>query len=231
MKVERYLITAILLLMAIISACQRSKSENGNLTISQPSPILSSTISRTSETQTGKIYSSIRKVDFRNFTYAYPGDSSEKITLVDGNKEQTENEDGGGLGEIEYGDVTNDGKEEAFLRIQPITGGNCQCEMVFVYTLENEKPKLLWSFDTWDGAQGGLKKVYAKNGKLIVEIFGAAKFENNEWDFRMPEGRADGLCCPTAYTKISFEWNGEKFTPVGNREIYDYDWKKQRSRL
>lgn len=103
--------------------------------------------------------------------------------------------------------------------------------MVFVYTLENEKPKLLWSFDTWDGAQGGLKKVYAKNGKLIVDIFGAAKFENNEWDFRMPEGRADGLCCPTAYTKISFEWNGEKFTPVGNREIYDYDWKKQRSRL
>lgn len=45
MKVERYLITATLLLMAIISACQRSKSENGNLTISQPSPILSSTIS------------------------------------------------------------------------------------------------------------------------------------------------------------------------------------------
>ena len=154
MKVERYLIIATLLFMAMMLACHKGISENGNLTISQPSPILSPTISRTSETQTEKIYSSIRKVDFRNLTYAYPGDSSERITLVDGKKEQTENEDGGGLGEIEYGDVTSDGKEEAFLRIQPITGGNCQCEMVFVYTLENEKPKLLWSFDTWDRAQG-----------------------------------------------------------------------------
>lgn len=183
---------------------------------------VSSNLLQISAQQTEKTYSPVRKVDFRNFAYAYPQDSSEKFALVDGKKERTESEDGARLGKIEYGDVTNDGEEEALLRISPDTGGNCQCEMVFVYTLENGKPKLLWSFDTEDRAAGGLKKTYAEKGKLVVETFGDTRFENGEWDFRMPEGRAGGLCCPTAYTKISFEWNGEKFAPAGEREIHDY---------
>jgi hypothetical protein len=189
--------------------------------------VVSSKVVSLKEDPRKKAYHSIRKIDFRNFAYVYPSDSSETFALVDGKKEQTENEDGASLGKIEYGDVTSDGKEEAFLRIQPITGGNCQCEMVFVYTLENGKPELLWSFETEDRAAGGLKRIYAENGKLIVETFGDTKFENDKWNFRMPEGRAGGLCCPTAYTKIRFEWNGEKFASISDREIYDYDWRQQ----
>ena len=132
------------------------------------------------------------------------------------------------MGKIEYGDVTNDRNEEAMINIQPITGGNCQCEMVFIYTLKNKKPKLLWSFDTWDRAEGGFKKIYAENSNLAVETFGDNKFENGKWEFNFPKDNFSGYCCPTAYTKIIFKWNGENFVPFGERQVFDYDWKKDR---
>jgi hypothetical protein len=47
-----------------------------------------------------------------------------------------------------------------------------------------------------------------------------------KWEFDFPEGKFNGYCCPTAYTKIVFKWNGEKFVPFGERQIIDYDWKK-----
>jgi len=118
-------------------------------------------------------------------------------------------------------------KKVRCLNIYPWSGGNCSCDMVFIYTLQNKTPKLLWSFDTWDKADGGFKRAYAENSELIVELFGDDKFENDEWEFDFPKGKVIGYCCPTAYTKIRFKWNGEKFTAQGTPELFDYDWKKE----
>lgn len=179
---------------------------------------------------TPRVYSSIREVDFKNFTYLYPSNSSESFTLKNGIKKQNRKEDGASIKNLEYGDVTNDGVEEAMISIYPLMDGNCQCEMVFVYTLKNKKAKLLWSFDTWDRAEGGFKTVYAEKGNLAVEIFGDNRFENGEWKFNFPKDKFNGYCCPTAYTKIIFKWNGEKFLPAGKRQIFDYDWKKNQGK-
>ena len=226
--------TLILVAAFAFSACQKSVAENTNILLSQtatPSQILSPTIETTSDTLDGKLFSSIRKVDFRNFTYSYPSDASDTFTLINGEKEQMreKEEDGAALRKIEYGDITNDGEEEAMISIYPLMDGNCQCEMVHIYTLENKKPKLLWSFDTWDKAQGGLKKVYAENGELVVETFGDNKFENDKWDFKFPK-EIVGYCCPTAFTKIRFRWNGEKFVVEGKPELSDYDWRKKQNK-
>jgi hypothetical protein len=204
----------LILTSVVFIACQRSEVENTSLPLAETSP-----------TATKSIDSAIRKIDFKNFSYPQT-DEYEKFKLKDGTKTPKKDEDGAKLQNIEYGDVTNDGIEDAMIDISPLMTGNCQCEMVFVYTIKNNKHKLLWNFDTWDRAEGGFKKAYAENGNLVVETFGDNKFENNKWSFNLPKEGAGGLCCPTAFTKIVFKWNGEKFVPFGERQVFDYDWKK-----
>ena len=238
MRNEKLLKVLLLAMTSAFSACQKNSVENINSSSPQPAPVVSQTSesSPTSDSNSNLLItksnsnSPIRKVDFENFTYTYPQDSSYKFTLKNGTKEQIrDKEDGAILQKIEYGDVTNDGEDEALIDIYPLTGGNCQCEMVFIYTMQNDKPKLLWSFDTWDKAEGGFKKAYAENGNLVVELFGDNKYENDKWDFGFPE-KSNGYCCPTAYTKIRFKWNGEKFVTDGKPELFDYDWKSQQKK-
>ena len=214
-------------------ACQKSTAENPQIVVLPSQEILPSqtpgSVNKAADIQTGKLYSSIRKVDFGNFTFPWTENQGDGdlFTLKDGEKKRIgEGDIEATLQKIEYGDVTNDGKEEAMLSIYPWSGGNCSCHMVFIYTLENKIPKLIWSFDTWDKANGGFKRAYAKNGELIVETFGDNKFENDKWEFSFPE-KITGYCCPTAFTKIHFKWNGEKFVVVGKPELFDYDWKKE----
>jgi hypothetical protein len=204
----------LILTSVVFIACQKSEVENTSLPFYETTPTVNPIID-----------SSIRKADFKNLSYPQT-DEYEGFKLKDGTKNQKKDEDGAKLQNIEYGDVTNDGIEDAMIDISPLMDGNCQCEMVFVYTMKNSKPKLIWSFDTWDRAEGGFKKVYAENGNLVVETFGDNKFENDKWSFNLPKEGATGLCCPTAYTKIVFKWNGEKFVPFGERQVFDYDWKK-----
>ena len=175
---------------------------------------------------------SIIDVDFKNFTYPWTSDQGAPgtFTLKNGEKKRVSDEDTqASLQKIEFGDVTSDGKKEAMISIYPWSGGNCQCYMVYVYTLKNDKPLLLWSFDTWDKAEGGFKRAYAKSGDLIVELFGDDTFVGGEWQFDIAEGKFNGLCCPTTITRIHFHWDGKKFIPTGKREVFDYDWRKQRN--
>ena len=230
MKMRNVLATAIWVLTMAFTflSCQRSAAENRQAQV-QPSPTISP-IKDSSPTTSPREVSSIREIDFKNFTYTWTEAQEfdeKEFTLENGEKEKTEEVSGAVLLEVEYGDVTNDDIEEAMVSLAPETGGNCSCEMVYIFTLENKRPKLLWSFDTEDRAQGGLKRVYANKSELIVETFGDNKFENDKWSFSLPKDKFGGLCCPTAYTKNRFKWNGEKFAVAGKPELFDYDWKKQ----
>ena len=224
-----FLLVLFLAMIFAFSDCQKMIDENENITSSKITTLtVIPTIKPTPDLSNGKQYSSIKDVDFKNFTYSYPRNDSDTFTLKTGIKKQIreQNEDGAKLEKIEYGDVTNDGKDEAMIGIYPLMDGNCQCETVYIYTLENKKPRLLWSFDTYDKAIGGFKRAYAENGDLIIETFGDSKFEDGKWKFNSPKNKFKGYCCPTAYTKIRFKWNGEKFVASGNPELFDYDWNK-----
>ncbi len=234
MRDERNLTAKVLVLVSAFafSACQKA-AENNVPPIPQLLPSVSPDFTPGSEDPAvKKIDPSIRKFDFKNFTYPLTedqgGGNGETFTLKNGRQEGSEQQIEATLQKIEYGDVTGDGKEEAMIGIYPYSGGNCQCYMVFIYALEDKKPKLLWSFDTWDKAQGGFKRAYAENGGLIIELFGDSKFENGKWDFQIPEGKFKGLCCPTVYTKNRFKWSGGKFVVEGTPELFDYDWKNQK---
>ena len=235
MRDENLLKILILIIASAFSACQKNIGEDGNITLSSPLPSISPILDTNSKSNSNlpiaksNPNSPIREFDFRNFTYTYP-QNYETFTLKNGTKKQIrEKEDGATLQKIEYGDVTGDGEDEAMIDIYPLMDGNCQCEMVFIYTMQNDKPKLLWSFDTWDKAEGGFKRAYAENGNLVVELFGDDKYENDKWEFGFPE-KIVGYCCPTAYTKIRFKWNGEKFVTDGKPELFDYDWKSRQKK-
>ena len=128
------------------SACQKSVADKVDIS---PSPTVS--ISQTPlPMQTPEINSPIRKIDFKNFTYpdaeSYPG-----FKLRNGEKPYIHlKEDGIELGKIDYADVTNDGVEDAILFMSIQTGGSAIPNIVYFYTLQNNKPKSLWSFMTGD---------------------------------------------------------------------------------
>ncbi len=212
------------------SACQKSDVEKANISLlSANSPVQTS-----AQTPSPQSDLPIEKIDFKNFTYAWTKDfateNEKTFTLENGEIPfDREGQMGVSLGKIEYADVAGDGANEATLIISLQTGGTAVPNVVYVYTVENENPKLLWSFDTGDRAQGGLKRVYSEKGELVVETFGDSKFENDKWDFKFPEKFA-GYCCPTAYTKIRFKWNGENFAATSKPKLFDHDWKKERNK-
>lgn len=228
MKRQNVLLTTILVfgITFMYSACQKSAAENSK-TETESSPAVSPTPG-ISITPVPNLNSPIRKVDFDNFTYSAIDDYGETFTLKNAEKTfKMGEEDGIDLFRTEYADLTDDGNEEAILTMSIQTGGSSMPNLIYIYTLKNTKPKLLWGFMTGDRAEGGLKKVYAENGELVVETFGDNKFEDDKWKFDFPQNRFSGYCCPTAYTKIRFKYNGTKFVAQGKPELFDYDMKKE----
>ncbi|HMV46258.1 MAG TPA: hypothetical protein PLD20_29730 [Blastocatellia bacterium] len=157
--------------------------------------------------------SSIHAVDFHNFTYPVPRDLSDRhqktFKLTRGKLPETRfpngfvNEMGIFLEEIVYGDVTGDGAEEAIIFMSILTGGSAIPGILYVYTLQNNQPKLLWKTSTGDRADEGFKNAFAKDGQLVVELFS-------------PIGK-QGDCCPTQYTQTVYEWRKNRFRVKRNQ--------------
>ena len=71
---------------------------------------------------------------------------------------------------LNYGDVTGDGIEEAMMMLGIETRGSAIPEVVYIFGLEHDRPKLVWSFETGDRADGGLRQVYAEQRKTGYRI-------------------------------------------------------------
>ena len=120
----------------------------------------------------------------------------------------------GGPSQLNYGDVTGDGIEEAMMMLGIESRGSAIPEIVYIFGLKNRKPILLWSFETGDRADGGLRQVYADHGNLIVELFGKDRVLGKDL-YRGDEG----LCCPSSFTRARYEWRGSKFRLKGIPEV------------
>ena len=166
-------------------------------------------------------FHSIRSMDFANFTYpASPIYSGKSFSLRNGRYKGRLR----GVFDIPYpvalvgvayGDVTGDGSEEAMVVLFENVKGSAIPYYVYVYTLERMTAKVLWSFETGDRGDGGLRKVYAENGGLVVELYGKdtgiGDIDNKE---------EAGACCPKSFTRIRYQWRRQKFRQKGGREVW-----------
>jgi hypothetical protein len=149
--------------------------------------------------------SDIHKIDFRNFSYsAYcAGDEPVKIHVRKGkflNRSQDEYLDFE-VQSVNYGDLDNDGRDEAVIITVCSTGGTGHFTEGFIYSLKNRSPVLVGRIAGGDRAAGGLASAKVSDGLLIVE--------SNE------EG-GGGLCCPEYVVTNKFRLVDRKLVDYGN---------------
>jgi len=173
--------------------------------------------------------SPIRQVDFKNFTYprlATGKCSMAEVHLVNGKYNAPEGIAGTkpavdcwsvALGPITYGDVTGDGEEEAIVELYAEAGGTEASEDVFIYMLRDGNPVLAWNFATGDRAEGGLRRIAAETGELVVELFGVKTAIGKKL-----YGTEDvGACCPKHFTRTRYKWDGTGFQQDGLQEVFE----------
>jgi hypothetical protein len=156
----------------------------------------------------------IHGVDFKNFTYsAYcVSDKPQRITVTDGSFQRKSDDDPlyfDVRGDIEYGDLDGDGKDEAVIVSVCNTGGTGQFTEGFVYTMKAGKPALLARIPGGDRAEGGLVRAWVENGLLLVKA--------NDAD------RTSGACCPEYTLTSKYKIIGPKLVETGKgvrEEIY-----------
>lgn len=208
-RIATLLLSIQCLVTAVGVACSTAKPD------AQKSPYVAASPTPNVETQSSAPSSSIRSVDFANFTYSWTadlGNPKKSFTLRKGEFPPTRNERGliEGMGvsleRVEYGDVTGDGQEEAIVVLSILTGGSAVPHVIYVYGRRSDQTNLLWSGSTDDRADGGLQKVYAENGQLVIERFS-------------PVGKK-GDCCPTRFTRTRYEWRGYRFQQKGKEETW-----------
>ena len=172
--------------------------------------------------------STIRRVDFKNFTYPLSGPLlghnrlqwlSAKISphrkpihLVNG-EDLTKSSsvvmdgheyvqwEGFSLQSVSFADLTGNGEEEAIVVLHYRTGGTQQTDYVYIYSFVAGKPKLLAYFYVGDRAYSGLCKVVGDHGNLVVELFD-------------PEKRS-GDCCSSGIVRTRYRWEQGQFKAVG----------------
>jgi hypothetical protein len=119
------------------------------------------------------------------------------------------------LKSADYADVTGDGVPDALV----VVGNLCDCSGlwygIYVYDLkDNQRPHLLWAFQTGDRSDGGLYKIYVKNRNLIVELLGAGSGPG------IPADKVQCAACAKDYTRRKYVWNGRSFIQKGKPEVH-----------
>ena len=177
-----------------------------------------------------KTDSLIGTVDFKNFTYPLPRGwqdaDSREITLENGFRRMTKEKIGMSYVTTKFGDVTGDDEDEALVILKVGTGGSAIPQIVYIFE-ENkeipEEPNLLWYFRTGDRADGGLKRVYAEDGELVVELFGRDRYIFTQMETSKIVGDDQQLCCPTHWTKSRYKKQGKGFIMQGDRWTYSFE--------
>ena len=165
--------------------------------------------------------SPIRGIDFENFTYPRTADlrtrrGNRSFTRKDGEFEGTKDEIGMYMADVVYADITGDGAEDAIVSLGVESGGSAISNCVYIYTLKDNRLKLLWAFSTGDRADGGLRRIYGEDGQLTIELYGKGTRIGGELYGTEPVG----ACCATSVTRTRYEWNGKNFKRLGDSEVF-----------
>ncbi len=150
----------------------------------------------------GTKYSSIRQVDFQNFTFPATKNAiseEESFTLKNGIFER-EKDEKLSLHNISYFNVTEDDGAEAFVSVTT-ADTNATYETLYIFAIENNQPKLLESFTFGDGVNTHFATAFAAYGELIIESY--------------RQTANDAECCPSIIEIAYYKWQKDKFVLQG----------------
>jgi hypothetical protein len=117
--------------------------------------------------------------------------------------------------QITYEDVDNDGLQDAIVTLSYHSCGTAHWNYVYIYTLDDGKPKLLAAFQTGARVYHGLHRIYVGNGYLTIEL--NEPIEN------------EGDCCATWCSRTQYEWRDNHFQKVSKPvvewiPVYERTW-------
>lgn len=166
----------------------------------------------------------IGKIDFANFTYPFPRGwqdvDSREFTLENGKRPVSEDKIGMSYLTTKFFDATGDGEDEAFVILKIDTAGSAIPQIVYVFTMKEGRPELIWHFRTGDRSDGGLKDFRLENGEVVVELYGQDRYILGEGETLKITGDEEQICCPTYFTRSRYKWNGSNFRLEGKRLTY-----------
>lgn len=162
-----------------------------------------------------KRLTSIRAVDFKNFTYGEQCITGVKTLPVkngvyqQGSIDESKRNDyvDFEITKVIYGDITGDGQDDAIVLTFCNTGGTGEFTDGLVYSLEKSALKFLGTLGVGDRANGGIYDVRIKNGNLEIDRFGQEE---------------SGACCPEYISTESFKLKSNKFVPVGTASKHPF---------
>lgn len=218
-----------LLLFGLQGCAKKETAKSPNTAIksvpeSTPLPEIPPTLKEILDNKNTQTESQLKNIDFSNYTYPLPRGwqdiDSKEVTLNDGERPVTEEKIGIQYLTRKFGDVTGDGNDEAFVILKVKTGGAAIPLIVYIFEWKNNGPNLIWYFRTGDRAAGGLKRIYAEEGELVLELFGRDRYIYNQMETSRIVGDEVQLCCPTQFTHTKYKQKGNSFELDGDRYTY-----------
>lgn len=150
--------------------------------------------------ETSADVSSIRKVDFQNFTFPWTkkfGFGEKSYALKNGTAKLSDGRELS-LMSLSYIDVVDDIGDQAIVVIDE-DDGNATYTMLYVYAIEKNKPKLLESFEFGEDIHYGT--AFVAHSELVIE--------------RYVQKAGDAECCPSIIEISYYKWQKDKFVLQG----------------
>lgn len=153
------------------------------------------------------VRSPIRDIDFGNVRYPnFPNydEGPWRITQEPGEVAPTF---------VDYGDVTGDGNEEALVVFTLSTHGTAIPYYVYIFTLADGRLKSIWDFEAGDRGDGGVRRIYAEAGRLVVELYSEDKVVGRLFEKEASTSK------PMKFTRAKYQFRGNKFHMINKPEI------------
>lgn len=162
--------------------------------------------------------SAIRKIDFKNFSYRTEGTL---VRLRNGKHTLRERTPGISMVQITetnlitvaYGDITDDGMEDAAIHVQVSGPGNSYYDLGFIYTMRNGRAALLTEFPGGAKFSDPIYEVLIEGGTLVVR------------HGEDPPNFNGAPCCPSFVRSWIYRWNGSRLMELTRSGLTRYHGK------
>lgn len=151
--------------------------------------------------------SSIKKVDFKNFSYRLRCGDVDVVSKVAVKGGEYRGDKRGvdiylSINKVIYGDLNRDRKDEAIVLYSCGSGASYVYFRGLIFTMDRKRPVFLASLEGGNKGDGGFHEVIIRKGLLVVE--------------RYELGIAGSPCCPEKIRTTKYRLSGTKLLEIGS---------------